>query len=237
MPSRIFQSTGLTPASVTRIRTSSASGSGVGTSANSSRSAPPKPLMIIAFMSHLPAFRATGCARPLAAAAAVLLFGFADALHLAQVPLVAAERRFEPRAEDLFRDGLGRGTQAEAQHVGVVPDARPLGRLGVVAQGGPDARNFVRRQCRAGPGPTHDDRLVDRTLGNPLGGRERHDRPVHLLALFRSEILDLVTSLTEILENRIDEMRSRIAAHRNLHDAIFSFRLRMLRLLDNTAGG
>jgi hypothetical protein len=28
-----------------------------------------------------------------------------------------------------------------------------------------------------------------------------------------------MTSLTEILENRIDEMRSRVAAHRDLHDA------------------
>ena len=57
-------------------------------------------------------------------------FGFPNALHLAQVPLVTAEWRFEPCAEDLFRHGLRRGTQAEAQHVGVVPGARALRCLG-----------------------------------------------------------------------------------------------------------
>src|SRR5262245_13451661 len=46
--------------------------------------------------------------------AAVTSFQVANALHLAQVPLVGAVGRVEPGIQDLARDPLGRGAQAQA---------------------------------------------------------------------------------------------------------------------------
>ena len=72
-------------------------------------------------------------------------------------PVVVATAGVEPGVEDLAELGLGRRAQRQREHVGVVPLARAVGRLGVAAQRGADAVDLVggdrRARCRSSSTP------------------------------------------------------------------------------------
>ena len=94
--------------------------------------------------------------------------------------VVGARRGREPGVEDLGELRLGGRAQAEGEHVRVVPPPRAGGGRGVAAQRRADARDLVRRDRRARPGPAADDGLLgaalDDVAGRGLGAQAQSSR-------------------------------------------------------------
>ena len=76
------------------------------------------------------------------------------------VGVVGDERSIEPHVQYLFGHDFAGAAQGETEDVGVVPEARAAGGLGVVAQGGADAGNLVGSDADAGAGPAKEDAFV-----------------------------------------------------------------------------
>src|SRR5918997_4108535 len=91
----------------------------------------------------------------------ILLLQLPDAVDLLLVPvalgLALRDGGVEPRVQDLMHDGDRGRTEAKAQHVRVVPDSRPAGRLRVVCQCGPDAGYLVGGDACPGTRPAASD--------------------------------------------------------------------------------
>src|SRR4051812_41236358 len=76
-----------------------------------------------------------------------------DVLDVGPVFGIVAGSAREPAVEDFAEQRLGGRSQAERQHVCVVPRARATGGLGVAAQRGPHTRDLVGGDRGARPGP------------------------------------------------------------------------------------
>src|SRR5918997_1068577 len=94
----------------------------------------------------------------------ILLLQLPDAVDLLPVPgalgFALRDGRVEPRVQDLVHDGDRGRTEAEGQHVRVVPDSCPAGRLRVVCQRGPDAGHLVGGDACPGARPAASDTFI-----------------------------------------------------------------------------
>src|SRR5215217_535611 len=111
--------------------------------------------------------------------------------------------------------------EAYSQHVGVVPDTRPAGRLRILYQGGADAGHLVGGDACPGPGPTTDDAFVCFSSGHSFSYPSTYQWPVRLSLIGnRTEGYDLVTSLFEFCNQGIGQFASLVAADRGSHHAL-----------------
>src|SRR5262245_23860658 len=143
-----------------------------------------------------------------------LCFKRTEALDLLPIPLVIGIGSAEPGVEYLFGERLGGGTQAEGQHIGMIPDAGPAGSLGIATERRADARHLIRRDGGAGARPTADDAFVGLARRHRLGHSPADQWPIRVSITFGqwAKRHDLVPTAPQLLHQGIGEVRPLVAA-------------------------
>jgi hypothetical protein len=131
--------------------------------------------------------------------------------------LAAAVAFGEPGVEDLLRDLLRGEPQAERQHVGVVPPARPARGLRVRAERGADAGNLVGRNADAGAGPAADDAEVGVARRDGARDADRGGPPGLFLVGGAAEARHGVAARLEKLDQTVDETRPFVGSEGDAH--------------------
>src|ERR1051326_6646362 len=147
------------------------------------------------------------------------LFKLVNPLNLLAIPFVLRIRSGKPRVQDLLRDSLCRCPQAECKHVSVVPDARSTSGLGIVAESGADAGDFVGGDRGSRAGPAEDNPFVCFMCCHTLSHFATGKGPVHFGVVFCqwSNEKKVVSSFLQFFDDCIGKVSTFIAAHCNFH--------------------
>ena len=138
--------------------------------------------------------------------------------HAAAEVLLGREPRVEEGLDQLERERRADDLGAEAHHVHVVVLDALVGRVDVVAERGPDARDLVGRDAGPDPGPADHDRplglaAADR-VADPLGQVGEVDR----LGRVGAEVGHLVAPGPQLLDDRpLEREPGVVASNRDLH--------------------
>jgi len=109
------------------------------------------------------------------------------------IPFIIRKGRLEPCIQNLFGDGDRRCPQAQRQHIRMIPDTRPARCFSIMAQCGTDTAHLVGGNTRARACPAADNRLV------------------------RFAVDDIMTTLTQLANEKIGQLGTLITAQCNTH--------------------
>ncbi len=175
--------------------------------------------MVLPLGASLTATPAAGTGHPLRRRSArgpgrVLPANALDVLPLAGVGLLHGE----PGVQNFFGHRLGGGTQAETEHVGVVPEAGPARGLGVRAQGGTHARHLVGHDGDAGAGPAAEHALLRLTRGHLLGHLAGHLGPLGGFTRRWAVHADLVPAPSQLLDENVRQVGALVGTEGYAHN-------------------
>lgn len=139
--------------------------------------------------------------------------------YLPGIPGILSERRIEPAIQYLPQYSRCRSAQTQRQYVRVIPDAGPLCRLSIAAQGSAYAGRLVGHNRATCARPAQHDGLIRLTAPNRPDRLQGHLRPIcRIVFRFGSEVQRFMPPLLKFFEQGFDERQPFVRTDRNAHE-------------------